>query len=215
MKKSMEAIGIQERLRKRISLRWEERAIKRIAGADASYYKGWVFGAVAVLSYPELKELERACAVRRVEFPYIPGFLGFREGPVIREAFLKLSAGVDVMLLNGQGIAHPRGVGLATHLGIELDLPTIGCAKSGLWGEGESPPAERGEFSPLLKGDRVLGAILRTKEGVKPLWISPGYKVNLKKAIEVVLTSTKGYRIPEPLRAAHRAANLLRKGFRG
>lgn len=209
------AIAIQERLRERVSLQWGSRTIRRIAGADASYYQKWIFGAVAVLSYPELKEVEEAGAVKRIDFPYIPGLLAFREGPVIREAFGKLSTGVDIMLLDGQGIAHPRGVGLATHLGVELDLPTIGCAKSRLWGEGEPPPKRRGEYSPLLKGDRVIGAILRTKDGVRPLWVSPGYRVSLEVAIEVVLTSARGYRIPEPLRSAHLAANRLREGFRG
>lgn len=208
-----EAIGIQKRLREKVSLRWEGKPIRRIAGADASYYQGWVFGVVAVFSYPELTELEEGKAVRKVDFPYIPGLLAFREGPVIKDAFHQLSTGVDIMLLDGQGIAHPRGVGLATQLGIELDLPTIGCAKSRLWGNGEPPPRRRGECSPLLQGEKPIGAILRTRDGVRPLWISPGHKVSLKVAIEVVLGSAKGYRLPEPLRAAHRAANRLRENF--
>ncbi len=207
------AIAIQEKLRENVSLRWEGKAIKRIAGADVSYYQGWVFGVVAVFSYPELVGLEEVGAVRRTGYPYIPGLLAFREGPVIKEAYHQLSTGVDIMLLDGQGIAHPRGVGLATQLGIELDLPTIGCAKSRLWGEGEPPPRRRGQYSPLLQGDKPIGAILRTRDGVKPLWVSPGYKVSLEVAIEVVLGAAKGYRLPEPLRAAHRAANLLRKNF--
>ncbi len=189
--------------------------IRRVAGADASYKGGWVFGAVAVLSYPQLRELEVVQEAREVEFPYIPGLLAFREGPVIKGAFQKLSITVDIMLVDGQGIAHPRGVGLATYLGLELDLPTIGCAKSWLWGEGELPPQGKGNYSLLWEGNKPIGVILRTRDGVKPLWVSPGYKTNLEVAIEVVLNSLKGYRIPEPLRIAHRAADQLRVGFRG
>lgn len=205
------AVAIQEKLRGNVSLRWEGKAIKRIAGADASYYQGWVFGAVAVFCYPELVELEEIGAVRRIEFPYIPGLLAFREGPVIKEAFSKLSTEVNIMLLDGQGIAHSRGMGLATHLGIELDLPTIGCAKSRLWGEGKTPPTKRSQYSLLLEGDKPIGVILRTKDGVRPLWVSPGHKMNIDVAIEVVLGSTRGYRLPEPLRAAHQAAHKLRE----
>ena len=207
------AIEIQEKQRGKVSLQWEGKAIRRIAGADVAYYRGWAFGALVVFSYPELAELEEGKAVRRIGFPYIPGLLAFREGPVIKEAFHKLSTELDIMLLDGQGIAHPRGIGLATQLGIELDLPTIGCAKSRLWGEGEPPPKRRGEYSFLLQGDKPIGAVLRTRDGVRPLWVSPGHKVSLELAIEVVLGSTKGYRLPEPLRAAHRAANRLKKNF--
>jgi len=186
--------------------------IRRVAGIDVSYEKhGDLFYAgVVVLSYPDLSLVEEASCRQRVTFPYIPGLLSFRELPAVLEAFRSLKAVPDVVLVDGQGIAHPRRLGLAAHLGLWLDLPTIGCAKSRLCGSHGEPLQARGARVPLLDGDELIGEVVRTRDGVKPLYISPGHKVDIETAADFVLTCGGGYRLPEPTRRAHLYTNRLR-----
>ena len=182
--------------------------MKRVAGVDISVdRKGNIArGAVVILSYPQLEPLESQVAERPIEYPYVPGLLTFREAPVILQACEQLSHNPDLILVDGQGIAHPRRLGLAAHLGILLDCPTIGCAKSRLCGEHLTVGTELGDYVELLDGDEVIGAVLRTRTNVKPLYVSIGHRIDLASAIQWVINCSKGYRLPEPTRLAHQVA---------
>ncbi|HUU30360.1 MAG TPA: endonuclease V, partial [archaeon] len=183
--------------------------IKTVAGADAAFKGEMAYGAVAVFSMPELDLVASACARRKISFPYIPGLLSFREGPVLLECLARLPVEPEVVMFDGQGIAHPRHCGLAAHLGLILDLPALGCAKEKFFGQAEKPGLSRGSRA-LLADDqgRALGLVLRTRENVKPVYVSPGFKISIEQAAEFVLACTSRYRIPEPLRQAHRLAAL-------
>jgi deoxyribonuclease V len=146
--------------------------------------------------------VEDVFAVTNCLFPYVPGFLSFREGPAIIEALSRLKIKPDLILLDGQGIAHPKGLGIASHIGILLDLPTVGCAKSRLVGEYKEPGSNKGAWSPLKFHGSIVGAVLRTRDSVRPLFVSPGHRIDLKASIEIVLGCIGRYRIPEPLRRA-------------
>jgi len=207
------AIGIQEELRKRLRLRPPKAPFKTIAAADASYSLAGdrLYAAFLLFSYPDLKIVESASAWGRVSFPYIPGLLSFREAPVLLKAFSKLERHPDVILIDGQGIAHPRSMGIAAHLGILLDLPTIGCAKSRLFGEEAEPGPDQGSCVLLCREGRTIGMIVRTRTGVKPVYVSPGHKMDLDTSVGIILSLCRGYRIPEPLRQAHIFVNQLRE----
>jgi len=209
-----EAVAIQQVLRKKLILCDDElpAPVRWIAGADISYSRGddRFFGVVVMLSYPSMEMTEISAFSARVSFPYVPGLLSFREGPILLKAFEKLKQRPDIVLFDGQGIAHPRGIGLASHMGLFLDLPTIGCAKTKLFGSYGEVGAERGSFADLYHGDSVIGAVVRTKSRVKPVFVSQGHRIGLKRSIEVVLACCKGYRLPEPVRQAHLAVNRLR-----
>lgn len=207
-----EAIRIQEKLRKRLKLRAPKAPFKTVAGADVSYSRTdeKLFAAFLIFSYPDLTLLETAAARGRSSFPYIPGLLSFREAPILLKAFSKLERHPDVILIDGQGIAHPRSMGIATHLGLLLDLPSIGCAKSRLYGKEAEPGPEQGSFVPLLEGEQTLGMIVRTRTGVKPVYVSPGHRMDMEDSVKTVLSLCRGYRIPEPLRQAHILVNQLR-----
>lgn len=211
-----EAVAIQEGLRGKLILHDDGPAnpIRSVAGADISYDRGsdLFFAAVVLMDYPGLTVLESAAVSARVSFPYIPGLLSFREGPPLIAAFAKLQHSPDVVLFDGQGIAHPRGMGLASHLGLLLDLPAIGCAKARLVGLNETPGEKRGEWANLIYRDRQVGAVLRTRERVKPLFVSQGHRVSLQRALALVLSCCRGTRVPEPVRRAHLAVNRLRLG---
>ncbi len=200
-----EAVRIQNDLRKQLILRKEFVNPGLVAGADVSYSKknARFYAMVIVFKFPELIPIEEITATRSVEFPYIPGLLSFREAPVLLEAFKKIKNIPDVVIVDGQGIAHPRGLGLASHLGLILDLPTVGCAKSRLTGQYQEVADKAGSYEFLRINGRVMGAVLRTKKGVKPVFISPGHRIDLTSSIELVLKTTKGYRLPEPTRQAH------------
>ena len=201
-----EAVTIQKELR--VQLRTDNCVgrVRIVAGVDVGLRKGIARAAIVVLGYPDLNPLEQATAQRQVEFPYVPGLLSFREGPVILDALSKLKNEPDVLIFDGQGIAHPRRMGLATHIGILLDHPTIGCAKSRLCGEYEEPGASKGDWSPLLREGEVIGAVVRTRNNVSPVYVSIGHKVDLQQAIHYVLSCCKVYRLPETTRWAHRVA---------
>ena len=206
-----QAIRIQENLRHRIILKKTFSRVRTIGGGDVSYQKegNFLFGALVVLSFPHMETLDVATTYGRISFPYLPGLLSFREGPILIKTFQKLRIRPDVLLFDGQGIAHPRGVGLATHLGIWFNLPSIGCAKTPLLGESVLPRPLRGSFELIEKDGREMGVVLRTKDRVRPVFVSPGHRIDLPTSIRLVLESCQGFRIPEPLRRAHHFSRLL------
>jgi deoxyribonuclease V len=210
-----EAIQIQKSLIKRIVLKTTFSKVRTIGGGDVSYQKeeALLFGAMVVLSFPKLEILETATAVGRIPFPYIPGLLSFREGPILIKAFQKLKTRPDLMIFDGQGVAHPRGMGLAAHLGLWLNLPSIGCAKTPLVGEFTIPRPSKGSFELIQRGGKDVGAVLRTKDKVKPVFVSPGHAIDLATSIRIILGSCQGFRIPEPLRYAHHLSCNLREKF--
>lgn len=210
-----EAMEIQERLRRQIVLENapEVESISRIGAADVSYDKktNLVYATVMIFSFPDLKLLEQKDATQEATFPYIPGLLVFREGPALVEAFLEIQENPDVIMFDGQGIAHPRGIGIATHMGILLDKSSIGCAKTVLVGDYTEPEETAESYSPLTKNGIELGVALRTKDSVEPVFVSIGHKIDLMTAVKIVLECRRGYRLPEPVRLAHIASNKLRE----
>jgi len=174
-----EAIKIQKDLKSNISLKKSFSKIDKIAGVDVSYYQNKMIAGVIIFEFPNLKIIEKQSFVSSINFPYIPGLLTFREGPSILSAFKKIKNEPDIILFDGQGIAHPRRMGIATHLGLFLNRPTIGCAKSRLSGKYTSVGEEKGDYTPLKEGEEVLGVVLRTRKGVKPIFLSPGHKIDL------------------------------------
>lgn len=206
-----EAIRIQYTLRKKLSLRKKLGSIDIIAGADVAYRKGKAIAGVVVLEFPGLKLIEKQYTISPVTFPYIPGLLSFREGPALLRAFQKIRIEPDVILFDGQGIAHPRRMGIATHLGLFLDRPTIGCAKSILVGDYTIPDDCKGKYCLLKENGEVIGAALRTKEGVKPVFVSPGNMIDLLSAIRIVLECAGQYRMPEPIRQTHAFVTKISK----
>ena len=201
-----EAVTIQKDLRAQLRTDNCVGEMRTVAGVDVGLRKGIARASVVVLGFPDLNPLEQATAQRQDEFPYVPGLLSFREGPVILDALTKLSIEPDILIFDGQGMAHPRRVGLSTHMGILLDHPTIGCAKSRLCGEHEVPGESKGDWSPLLREGEVIGAVVRTRASVSPVYVSIGHKVDLEQAIHYVLNCCKAYRLPETTRWAHRVA---------
>jgi deoxyribonuclease V len=211
-----EALAIQKSLRERLILHDDcHLPPKIIAGADISYAKNsdLFFAAVILHSYPEMKIIEETYASQRSVFPYIPGLLTFREGPALLKAFAELRQVPDLVIFDGQGIAHPRGVGLASHMGLFLNVPTIGCAKSRLTGSHREVGKAAGKRTPLLHDNETIGSVVRTKTGIKPLFISPGHRISLQQSIDVVLSCCRGYRLPEAVRNAHLAVNRFRQKY--
>jgi deoxyribonuclease V len=181
-----------------------------IAGADVSYIKGSeiFYASVVVFNLQTMERVEEVTASGKVDFPYIPGLLSFRESPILLKAFAKIKSEPDVIILDAQGIAHPRGIGLASHIGLLLDKSSIGCAKTRLIGEYNEVGREAGCHSQLTVKDKIVGAVLRTRKNIKPVFVSPGHKIDLKTSIALVLKSCRGYRLPEPIRQAH---NLVKR----
>jgi deoxyribonuclease V len=206
-----EAIQIQEALKDRIILKKTFSRVRTIGGGDVAYSKNGnlLFGAIVVLSFPEMEILDTATADGKTLFPYIPGFLSFREGPILVKTFQKLRLKPDIVIYDGQGIAHPRGIGLASHMGLWLDLPSIGCAKTPLLDEFVFPGPLKGSFEWIRRKGKKVGAVLRTKDGVKPLFVSPGHQIDLSTSNQLILESCQGFRFPEPLRKAHQLAERL------
>lgn len=177
-----------------------------MAGIDVGIKKDMARAAAAVLSYPALALLEVALAEAPVSFPYVPGLLTFREGPIVLAALARLQLEPDLLIFDGQGIAHPRRLGLAAHIGVLVDRPSIGCAKSRLWGKHQEPGPEKGDYALLYDDQQVIGAVVRTRTGVKPVYVSVGHRIDLPRAIEYVLGCCTRFRLPETTRLAHRAA---------
>ncbi|MFH1085354.1 MAG: deoxyribonuclease V [Chloroflexota bacterium] len=202
-----EAIAVQRELAGRITLADGPEMVASVGGVDVGIRQDVARAAVAVVRYPELNLVTHRIVELPVAFPYVPGLLSFREAPAILAALEGLDALPDVLLFDGQGYAHPRRMGIATHLGILLDRPTIGCAKSRLCGLAPEPEAERGSYAWLRDGDEVIGAVVRTRTLVRPVYVSVGHRMRLERAIAFILSCTRGYRLPEPLRWAHRLAS--------
>ena len=202
---------IQERLSRRVKVIPYRGKPRYVAGVDAAFSVDRVFAAVCLYRYPELTLIERAYAVKKLLFPYVPGFLSFREGPAIIAAIKKLKNRPEVVLMDGQGIAHPRGIGIASHIGVLLGIPTIGCAKTRLIGEFREPGMKKGAWSVLRYKEKDVGAVLRAREGVKPLFVSPGHRMDIAGALRIVLGCTRGYRIPEPLRCADMMSKAMKR----
>jgi deoxyribonuclease V len=208
-----EAIALQARLRERIERRDRIGPVRRVAGVDVAFEQNGRItrAAVAVLDYPGLALVEQALIRVATRFPYVPGLLSFREAPAVLAAFEKLRAAPDLILYDGQGIAHPRRIGIASHVGLLLDCPSIGVAKSRLVGTHRAPPDRRGAWTPLTDdgasgGTETIGAVLRTRKGVKPVYVSIGHRVSLDTAIGWTLACCTKYRLPETTRWADRLA---------
>lgn len=207
------AIALQTQLAPRVIRKSRIRLadIATVAGVDAGYANDIAYAAVVVLTLTDLKVLEKAMASETVTFPYVPGMLSFREGPVILEALGKLKSPPDLLMVDGQGIAHPRRFGIASHIGLLTDIPAIGCAKKNLLGDYQEPQRTRGSISYLSDGDETIGAVVRTRTAVKPVFVSIGHLMDLNDSIRIILKSCRGYRLPEPIR---RADHLSRKNIK-
>ncbi len=201
-----EAIALQKELAQRIIRTDQLNEVKRVAGVDMAINEtsGMARAAVVLLSYPEMEIIEKHVYEEPIRMPYVPGLLSFREAPAVLGAFAQLKQSADLVMVDGQGIAHPRRLGIASHLGIWLDLPTIGCAKTILIGHHQPVPEEAGSWVPLIVGTETIGAMVRTRSKVKPMIISLGHKISLETSIHYVLNCAKGYRLPEPTRQADR-----------
>ncbi|MBF0519427.1 MAG: endonuclease V [Nitrospirae bacterium] len=209
-----EAAALQIELSKSIVLQPFKGSIRHIAGVDAAFIDNSIIAAACLYEFTPDKEISKKhlqktdekTVLRNVEFPYIPGFLSFREAPAMIEALRALESTPDVILVDGQGIAHPRGFGLASHIGVLMGLPTIGCAKSRLIGNYTEPDTVKGSTSELLIGIKKVGTVLRSRNNVKPLFISPGHLVDFNDSVRIVLECTTNYRLPQPIRCAHNLA---------
>lgn len=204
-----EAVAIQERMRHLVETADRLPEIVHVAGVDVHFDESGQIAqaAVAVLSYPDLKPVDEAVAQRPVEFPYIPGLLSFRELPAVLDALVRLQTSPDLILYDGHGLAHPRRFGIACHLGVLLDCPTIGVGKTRLIGRHVEPPWQAGSWVPLQDGGEVVGAVVRTRTGVKPIYVSIGHRLTLQTAVRLSLSCTTRYRLPETTREAHRLAS--------
>jgi len=204
-----EAVAIQQRLRSLVIDRDRAGRIESVAGVDVGFEReGRITrAAVAVLDLADLRLIDTAIVRRKTGFPYVPGLLSFREIPAVLEVLHRLRGEPDLIVCDGQGRAHPRRFGLACHLGVITGRPTIGVAKSRLVGTHDAVPDRRGAWVPLRDGAETIGAVLRTRVGVKPVFVSVGHRVSLERAIELTLACTPRYRLPETTRQAHRLAS--------
>jgi len=203
---------IQEELSQKVIIKKLEKDVQIAAGIDISVDKYTNIGYCAIVVIDkDLKTIEEVSLLGEINIPYIPGFLSFRELPLIDSCFKKLQTKPDIVFIDGQGIAHPRNFGIASHFGITFNIPTIGCAKSLLVGEYLEPESKKGSFSYLSYKSKIVGAVLRTKDNTKPIFISPGHLITLEQSIEIALKFTSKYRIPEPTRRADILSKKLRK----
>jgi deoxyribonuclease V len=208
-----EAVALQIELASRLDV---SRPVERagiVAAADVSYnrFSDIICASVVVWRAADCAVIETADAVVETHFPYVPGLLSFREAPALLAAFAELKTIPDVVLFDGQGIAHPRRLGIASHMGLWVERPSIGCGKSKLYGRYNEPAAAAGSTAPLTAGAEVIGQVVRTKDRVQPLFVSPGHLIDMASAVRIVLATTRGRRLPEPSRLAHDAANALRR----
>jgi deoxyribonuclease V len=209
-----EAVALQRELASRHDTSLPLGRYELVAGADVSnnLYSDTVYAGVVLFRRSDWSVVERRGAVGEARLPYIPGLLSFREAPVLLEAFRRLEHRPDVVVIDGQGIAHPRRLGIAAHIGLWLQLPCLGCAKSKLWGRYQEPGPQPGASSPLTDRGEIIGRVLRSKVRSNPLFISPGHRIDLDSSVRVVQDALKGYRLPEPTRQAHNYVNALRRG---
>jgi deoxyribonuclease V len=198
-----DAREIQGDLSVKISLEPLSRRISLIAGADAAYSTKNVYGSAVLVDFPALRRIDSALMVEPVKFPYISGFLAFREDPALLRAIRNLKCEPDLVIFNGHGYAHPMRVGLASHLGVLLDIPTFGVAERPMIGQADIPGLERGSISLLLDADEVIGMMVRTRNNKKPLCVSAGHRIDLEESVRITLSTTTRHRMPEPLRQVH------------
>lgn len=205
----------QERMRERVVLEDKFEPIRTVAGADLAFdpKTDTAFAGVIVYRFPDLEEIERRMARRKLRFPYVPGLLSFRESPVLLAAFARLSNEPDLILIDGHGRAHPRLFGIACHIGVLFDKPTIGCAKSLLVGEYEEPGLRAGSLSQLKYGGERVGVVLRTRDNVKPIFVTQGHRISLDSAVRLVRSCADGFRIPKPTREADHYVRALRERY--
>lgn len=203
-----QAVQLQNELRQRIALQWDGRRVNTVAGVDMSLTDEKAHAAIVVLRFPDLTAIEGVTADAPLNFPYVPGLLSFREGPAILAAWAKLQHLPDLVMIDGQGIAHPRSIGIASHMGLWLQRPTIGVGKSKLYGTFEMPGPNAGDATDLIdpKTKHIIGAVLRSKVRSNPLFISPGHLIDVPRAVDFVMQCLRGYRLPEPTRWAHNVA---------
>ena len=202
-----EAIRVQKEMRERLVLNWDGGPVHTIGGVDVSIKNEAARAAIVLIRFPELTPFEAVTADAPLVFPYVPGLLAFREGPAVLAAWELLQNKPDLLMFDGQGIAHPRGVGIASHMGLWLERPTIGVAKSRLYGKHDEVGPRHGDHADLIdKNGNVIGTVLRAKERTNPLYISPGHLMDVRHATEFVLACLAGYRLPEPTRWAHKVA---------
>jgi deoxyribonuclease V len=206
---------LQERLRCRVALEDDFTPIRYVVGADLAFDPTTNLAFAGVIAYrlPELEEVERRWARRKLRFPYVPGLLSFRESPVLLAAFAHLQTEPDLILIDGHGRAHPRLFGIACHIGVLFDKPAIGCAKSLLVGEYQEPGSHRGATAPLVFDGVTVGTVLRTRDNVKPIFVTQGHRVSLKTAVLLVNQCLDGFRIPKPTREADHYVRKLRQAF--
>ncbi|GAB3034310.1 deoxyribonuclease V [Spirosoma pulveris] len=211
-----EAVVLQNQLRGQIRIEPLTKPAETIAGCDISFnkFEETVYAGIVVLRLDTLETIEETGVVSMAPFPYIPGLLSFREIPSLLLAWQKLKTEPDVVMFDGHGTAHPRRIGIASHAGLFLNRPTFGCGKSVLVGKYDEPAPERGNWSPMRHYNEVIGAALRTKNKVNPVYVSPGNLIDLETAISLTLACNGGYRIPEPTRRAHNLVNAIRRGER-
>ena len=210
----VEAVELQKSLRVKVRLQPPEQEICTVAGTDLSFNKDeeTVYVGIVVLRLPSLEKVEQVGLVTSTKFPYVPGLLSFREAPAVLEAWEQVVEKPDALMFDGQGVAHPRRIGIASHVGLWLERPTFGCAKSVLVGRYEEPAPEKGSHAPMLDRGEIVGAALRTKDRVKPIYVSAGHLIDLETAVKLTLRCDGGYRQPEPTRQAHLLVNALRRG---
>ncbi|HVF88640.1 MAG TPA: deoxyribonuclease V [Blastocatellia bacterium] len=218
--KPSEAIELQKDLRGRVKIQPLDRPVSLVAGCDISFnrFSEVIYAGILVLRLSDFEVVDRATVVTETSFPYVPGLLSFRETPALLQAWEKLSTAPDVVMLDGQGLAHPRRFGIACHFGLLTNTPALGCAKTVLVGKYTEPDGRAGSHSDMVHRGETVGAAVRTKDRVSPVFISPGHLIDLPGAIEVALRCVRGfpekskYRIPEPTRLAHLMVNELRRG---
>jgi len=208
-----DAKKVQLELKKKLKIRPLDKLPIYIAGVDASFTENRIIAAACLYKLPDLVCNEHADSIETVSFPYVPGYLSFREGPAIIHAIRKLSIMPDLILFDGQGIAHPESMGIASHIGVLLNIPSIGCAKSRLIGTYTMPDERKGSYSSLIYKNKIVGSVVRTRYQVKPVFISPGHLIDLKGAIDIVLKCTGKYRLPEPIRRADRLTRDLKHQY--
>ncbi|WP_343669881.1 deoxyribonuclease V [Chitinophaga sp.] len=209
-----EATQVQIELRQKVIIQPIDYPVSIIAGADISFNKfsTTVYAGIVLLSFPGMQVLGYSLVKKEVHFPYVPGYLAFREVPALLDAWEQLPFKPDLLVVDGHGIAHPRRMGIAAHFGVVADTPALGCTKKVLCGKYEEPGLTKGSFTPLIHKDEIIGAALRTKDKVKPVFVSPGNKIDLQGAISIINQCAGRYRLPEPTRQAHNAVNEFRKG---
>lgn len=206
--------GLESEIRSRTRLSPLQGEPRRVAGVDAAFFGDRIIGAACLYEYPEMTRVAEATCEVRTTFPYIPGYLSFREGPAVIRAVRELPEEPDVVLFDGQGIAHPRGLGIAAVAGTLMDIPSVGVAKSRLVGEHGEPGPLKGDRTPLTHGGSVVGAVVRTRDRVKPLFVSPGHAMDVEGAVKIVLACAVRYRLPEPVRCADSLSRKISAGLR-